>query len=132
MGGGDLEAQRHPLFQEVAQYRHQQGLPEVVTYRDAQSRGRAAGQLGQVGEERLRLGAELQDAGQGGLARRGEPDAAARPLEEGHAQMALELADLLADRGGGAMVQPRRRPHRAAARDGEEAQQGGEERRVDH
>jgi hypothetical protein len=85
-----------------------------------------------VGEERLGLGAELQDAGQRGLARRGEPDAAACALEERHAQVPLELADLLADRGGGAMVQPRRRSHRAAARDRQQAQQGGEERGVDH
>src|SRR5258708_6677551 len=78
VGGGDLEAQRQPLFQELAQHRHQQGLPEVVADRDAQGRGRAPRQLGQAGEERLRLGPELQDAGQTGLARRGEPDAPAR------------------------------------------------------
>lgn len=132
VGGGDLEAQRHPLVQEVAEHRHQQGSAEIVADRDAQGCGRAAGQLAEVGEERLRLGAELQDAGQGCLARRGETDAAAGALEEGHAQVALELADLLADRGGGAMVQPGRRADRAAARDGEQGQEGREEGGIDH
>ena len=42
VGGGDLEAERHPLFQELAQHRHQQRLAEVVADRDAQGRGRAA------------------------------------------------------------------------------------------
>jgi len=100
--------------------------------RHSQDCGRAAGQLGELREERLGLGAELEDAGERRLAGRGEPHAAAGPLEQLDVQVALELADLLADRGGGTVVQAGRRPHRPAARDGQQAQQGGEEGRVDH
>ena len=130
--GGDLEAQARLLLPHLAQHRHQERAPEVVADRHPQGRGRPPGELAEVGEEGLGLGAELQDAGQRGLARRGEAHSAAGALQQAHAQVPLQLADLLADRGGGAVLQARRRAHRAAARDGEQAQQGRQEAGVDH
>ncbi len=132
MGGGDLEAQAGLLVDQLVEHRDQQGPAQVVADRDSQGGGWAAGQLGELGEEGLGLGAELEDSGQRRLAGRGQAHAPARPLEKLHVQVALELADLLADRGGGAVVQARRRADRPAARDGQQAQEGGEERRVYH
>ena len=85
-----------------------------------------------MGEERLRLGADSHDRGQGGLPRRGEPDTAAGALQQGDSHVALQLAELLADRGGGAVEQPRGRSHRAGPGDGRQGEQGRDQRRVDH
>src|SRR4029077_20408523 len=98
------EAQPRLLLEQLVEHRDEQGSTEIVAHRHPQGLGWAAGELRKLGEEGLGLGAELEDAGERGLAGRGEPDAATGALEELHVQVALELANLLAGRRAGAGV----------------------------
>ena len=82
MHRGDFEAQRRPVDEEFANDGQEKALAEVVARGDAQRGHRAARQLGQVSEKRLRFVEQAVDRGQGALAGLAQFDTATRPLEE--------------------------------------------------
>jgi hypothetical protein len=67
--------------------------------RASAGRGAAARQFGGHLPRLLRRGEHRSRLGQEAFAGRGEPDPPGRPVEELHAEVAFEPADLLADRG---------------------------------
>ena len=130
--GDELEAHRRVFVEQVAQHRRQEPLAEIVAGRDPQGRGRAPGKLGELAERRLGPAPELTHDGQRRLARGGQPHAPAGALEELHAEVGLELADLLAHGRRGDVALARGRPDRARARHRQQSLEGGKERGVDH
>jgi hypothetical protein len=132
VGGGDLEAEGRPAVQQPAHDGNEQGLAQVIAHRDTQRRHRPARHFRQASEDRLRLLVEVEERGQRGLSRRGQADAAPGALEQLDAEVRLDAADLLADRGGRAMVQARGGSYGSTSRHREEAQERGEEAGVDH
>jgi hypothetical protein len=79
--------------------RHQEALQGLGGRPDAQDAGRSACQRVPAFHERVGIGEQRSSATQKVLALRGQLDAPADPIEEAHAELALEVTNLSSERG---------------------------------
>jgi hypothetical protein len=95
--------------QELVQQRHQEVAAESLAHADLEAAGRRVVAQADAGDRALQRGQRAADLLQETFAAFGQRQASRAAVEQAHAKVSLEAADILADAGRGQAEHPRGR-----------------------